>query len=204
MTRSLQRKNSNSVFFNTIETISSTFFPNVEFDELGRLPPKVGCVLTSSLPLQMSIFFSGIFFPVWLISTYTIFYYKFWRLTTAYRYVVALVYVAVPPLEFVRLRLGYSGNIRERVPELAGSWLVVALLLLPLLLFLLLVPGCKLTAMEYPLHCFYLIILIVHIIAGHIAITRMAKYQTKIYHLQTNAQKTSMNSSRSVAKKKLK
>ncbi|KAF2368607.1 hypothetical protein FHG87_000616 [Trinorchestia longiramus] len=186
MPKNTSRKNS-SMFFNTVETLSSTIFPNVEFDELGRIPPKVGCVLTSSLPLQMSIFFSGLFFPVWLCGTYTIFYYKYWKLSSIYRYIVALICIAIPPLEFVRLRLGYSGNIRERVPELAGSWLVVLLLLLPLVLFLLFAPGCRLAAMEYPLHGLYLILLLVHIVTGHIAITRMAKYQTKIYQLHKNA-----------------
>ena len=77
---------------------------------------------------------------------------KYHLLNYLYKFVLVTILVAVIIIEVVRLYLGYLGNLTEKVPELAGFWLLTILLQLPLqgfLLFntdLILVPIGKCTA----------------------------------------------------------
>ena len=63
---------------------------------------------------------------------------KYHLLNYLYKFVLVTVIVAVIIIELVRLYLGYLGNLTEKVPELAGFWLLTILLQLPLQGFLLL------------------------------------------------------------------
>lgn len=71
---------------------------------------------------------------------------KFSLLNYLYKFVLVTILVAVmiievssspssprsPSSQVVRLYLGYLGNLGERVPELAGFWLLTILLQLPM------------------------------------------------------------------------
>ena len=63
---------------------------------------------------------------------------KYHLLNYLYKFVLVTILVAVIIIELVRLYLGYLGNLTEKVPELAGFWLLTILLQLPLQGFLLL------------------------------------------------------------------
>ena len=58
-------------------------------------------------------------------------------LSQIYKFVLVVVYIVMACIETTRLYLGYSGNLQEKVPELAGFWLVTLLMQLPLTCFLL-------------------------------------------------------------------
>ena len=62
---------------------------------------------------------------------------KYHLLNYLYKFVLVTILVAVIIIEVVRLYLGYLGNLTEKVPELAGFWLLTILLQLPLQGFLL-------------------------------------------------------------------
>ena len=62
---------------------------------------------------------------------------KYHLLNYLYKFVLVTILVAIIIIEVVRLYLGYLGNLTEKVPELAGFWLLTILLQLPLQGFLL-------------------------------------------------------------------
>ena len=79
-----------------------------------------------------------VYFPFWLSVTIMVITLKYHLLNYLYKFVLVTILVAVIIIELVRLYLGYLGNLTEKVPELAGFWLLTILLQLPLQGFLLL------------------------------------------------------------------
>ena len=84
------------------------------------------------------LYFNVVYFPFWLIVTIMVITIKYHLLNYLYKFVLVTILVAVIIIELVRLYLGYLGNLTEKVPELAGFWLLTILLQLPLQGFLLL------------------------------------------------------------------
>ena len=85
----------------------------------------------------MVLYLNVIYFPCWLGVTIMVTSVKFHLLNYLYKFVLVTILVAVIIIEVVRLYLGYLGNLTEKVPELAGFWLLTILLQLPLQGFLL-------------------------------------------------------------------
>ncbi|XP_032814063.1 transmembrane protein 17 [Petromyzon marinus] len=101
-------------------------------------PERAGTVVVSSLPLQMSLYFSAFYYPCWVTSEAVMLATKYPYLATHYAVVLTTVLVFMAVIEMSRLYLGYAGNLGEKVPELAGFWLLSLLLQTPLLLLQLL------------------------------------------------------------------
>merc|ERR1711953_290234 len=93
--------------------------------------------VVSSLALQLVLYFNVVYFPFWLSVTIMVITIKYHLLNYLYKFVLVTILVAVIIIELVRLYLGYLGNLGERVPELAGFWLLTILLQLPMQAFLL-------------------------------------------------------------------
>ncbi|KAM4636680.1 transmembrane protein 17 [Discoglossus pictus] len=108
--------------------------------------------LVSSLPLQMSLYFNTFYFPFWWISDVIMLQLKYPLLPDYYKFILVTLLILMSLIEVIRLYLGYSGNLQEKVPELAGFWLLSLLLQLPLLLFLLFDPGLQLLPLEMAVH----------------------------------------------------
>ena len=81
---------------------------------------------------------------------------KYHLLNYLYKFVLVTILVAVIIIELVRLYLGYLGNLTEKVPELAGFWLLTILLQLPLQGFLLLNTDLILVPLGNSIHYIYL------------------------------------------------
>ena len=86
-------------------------------------------------------------------------------------------------IEVTRLYLGYLGNLTEKVPELAGFWLLTVLLQFPMQGFLLLNEDLVILPMERATNFIMMIIIIVELIVGFIALRRITKHQAKKFHL---------------------
>ncbi|XP_042209811.1 transmembrane protein 17-like [Homarus americanus] len=173
--------NARRLVSNTVETLTGKFFPGVSFSQLGD--SSFGNEVVSSLPLQMVIYFSALFFPCWFITSLVMMILKFQHMSNVYQFVLVAIYVAVPLIEVIRLYIGHVGNLEEKVPELAGSWLLSLLLQLPLLLFLVLVPGTWPLPMDYAINCIFLFFVILHLIFGYRAIKITAAHQARLYHM---------------------
>ncbi|XP_054893939.1 transmembrane protein 17B isoform X1 [Poeciliopsis prolifica] len=89
----------------------------------------------SSLQLQMSLYFNMWFFPCWWVSESVMLHLKYPALPEYYKFILVTVLLLMTLIEAIRLYLGYAGNLQEKVPELAGFWLLTILLQLPLILF---------------------------------------------------------------------
>ncbi|KAG7467963.1 hypothetical protein MATL_G00137800 [Megalops atlanticus] len=91
--------------------------------------------VVSSLPLQMSLFFNLCFFPLWWVCEVVMLHLKYPVLPDYYKFILITVLIIMTLIEAIRLYLGYAGNLQEKVPELAGFWLLSLLLQFPLVLF---------------------------------------------------------------------
>ncbi|XP_075698383.1 transmembrane protein 17A-like [Rhinoderma darwinii] len=129
------------------------------FSDVRRTVPKKSDVsesseidIVSSLPLQMSLYFNTFYFPVWWICDVLTLQLKYVLLPDHYKFILVTLLILMSVIEVIRLFLGYSGNLQEKVPELAGFWLLSILLQLPLLLFLLCDPGVEPLPLERASH----------------------------------------------------
>lgn len=98
------------------------------------LPPwQLGNEVLSNLPLQMALYFHLCYFPVWLVTQCAL--HELPVLGGKARLALYLILFLVEPL---RLYLGYSGNLLERVSTLFAFWVLTLLFELPILGYLLL------------------------------------------------------------------
>ena len=132
--------------YTTLVSVSETMFPGISVttglggrgaNTMETAAIKLGNQLMSNLPLQVLLYLNVIYFPCWLSVILMVVSVKFHLLNYLYKFVLVTILVAVIVIEIVRLYLGYLGNLTEKVPELAGFWLLTILLQLPLQGFLL-------------------------------------------------------------------
>ncbi|XP_038249536.2 transmembrane protein 17 isoform X2 [Dermochelys coriacea] len=129
--------------------------------------------IVSSLPLQMSLYFNLYFFPFWWVSSVVMLQLKYPVLPDYYKFILVTAIVLVSLIEAIRLYLGYMGNLQEKVPELAGFWLLSLLLQLPIILFLLFNDGLKIQPLERAVHIIFALFLTFQVIAAFLALKRM-------------------------------
>ncbi|NWI88796.1 TMM17 protein, partial [Pitta sordida] len=127
----------------------------------------------SSLPLQMSLYFNIYFFPFWWLSTVVILYLKYPVLSDYYKFILVTIMILTSLIEIIRLYLGYMGNLQEKVPELAGFWLLSLLLQLPIILFLIFNEGLKIQPLERAVHIVFAFFLAFQVIAAFVTLKRM-------------------------------
>ncbi|XP_032041055.1 transmembrane protein 17 [Aythya fuligula] len=129
--------------------------------------------IVSSLPLQMSLYFNVYFFPFWWLSSVVMLQLKYAVLSDYYKFILVTVMILASLIEIIRLYLGYIGNLQEKVPELAGFWLLTLLLQLPIILFLLCNEGLKILPLERSVNIIFALFLIFQVIAASATLKRM-------------------------------
>ncbi|XP_061478271.1 transmembrane protein 17 [Rhineura floridana] len=139
--------------------------------------------IVSSLPLQMSLYFNLCFFPFWWVSSVVMLQLKYPVLPDYYKFILVTVIILTSLIEIIRLYLGYMGNLQEKVPELAGFWLLSLLLQLPLILFLLLNEGLKIQPLERAVNIIFVVFLVFQVIAAFIALRKMVNQLATRFHL---------------------
>ncbi|XP_034243312.1 transmembrane protein 17-like [Thrips palmi] len=144
---------------------------------------SLGHEITSCLPLQMSLYFNVIFFPFWIATTLTMLSFKYEYLSTIYKFILILILVCLIIIECVRLYLGYLGNLSEKVPELAGFWVLSIVLQLPLHLLLLFSPPLWPLPAETAVEIVMLVLLLTQLGSGFFALRKSALHQARRYHL---------------------
>ncbi|XP_005102655.1 transmembrane protein 17B [Aplysia californica] len=172
-------------FRRTMTSVTDLLFPvSKTKDQQKQQIIRKSHEYVTNLPLQMALYFNCFFFPLWLIGSLVILELKWEYLDDLYRIVLAAVYIVYFIIEIVRLYLGYLGNLMERVPELAGSWLLTLLLSTPLILLLNINDSAILLPMERALHLIMGIFVLFEVVIGYFAIRAMVNYQVTKYHLQ--------------------
>ncbi|XP_069772769.1 transmembrane protein 17-like [Narcine bancroftii] len=142
-----------------------------------------GRTLVSSLPLQMSLYFNTFFFPFWWVCQVVMLETKYHMLSTYYRIILSALIVVMTLVEAARLALGYMGNLQEKVPALAGSWLLTLLLQLPMVLFGLCNPQLRVLPLEWGLGLVYLTLLLTQLWLSLLALRRLASQLELSFHL---------------------
>ncbi|KAM7415740.1 hypothetical protein PAMA_018007 [Pampus argenteus] len=87
-------------------------------------------------------------------------------------------------IEVVRLYLGYIGNLKEKVPELAAFWILSFMFQLPVLLFFLTDEGIIILPLERVVHSLYFLFLLGQILASFLALRTMTRKLTLLFHLR--------------------
>ncbi|XP_014820279.1 PREDICTED: transmembrane protein 17-like [Calidris pugnax] len=129
--------------------------------------------ILSSLPLQMSLYFNVYFFPFWWLSAVVMLHVKYPVLSDYYKFILVTIMILTSLIEIIRLYLGYMGNLQEKVPELAGFWLLTLLLQLPIILFLLFNEGLIILPLERAVHIVFALFLMFQVVAAFVTLKRM-------------------------------
>lgn len=140
--------------------------------------------MSSNLALQMSLYFNTYFFPLWWVGAIMMIHMKYSFLPDYYKFIVITIIVLVTLIEAIRLYLGYMGNLQEKVPELAGFWLLSLLLQLPLILFLLLNESLTNLPLEKAMHIIFTIFLTFQVISAFYTLKKMVNQLAARFHLQ--------------------
>ncbi|XP_075220693.1 transmembrane protein 17-like [Lycorma delicatula] len=169
----------------TVTNVSEHLFPGISYYN----PPvddyfiKLGNEIVSNLPLQMSLYFNVIFFPIWVIVTLLMLQIKFSCLSMLYQIIILVVVFVVIFIEAIRLYLGYVGNLLEKIPELAGFWILSVLLQAPLQLFLLLNGSLHSSVLEKVVQTIMALFLIVQLFTGYKALQDAARHSAEQFHI---------------------
>ncbi|CAI9715150.1 Hypothetical predicted protein [Octopus vulgaris] len=169
----------------TVSTMTDFLFP-VSRESIKKNQHNVlrsGHEYVTSLPFQMELYFNVWFFPFWLVSAIAALAFKFSKLSIVYKILLVAAYVMFGIIEIIRLYLGYIGNLMERVPELAGSWLLTLLMQFPLIIFLLFNEGQKFP-LEIAVHIVMFGFVLTEMFSGYFAIRTMINYQMTQFHLR--------------------
>ncbi|XP_061585845.1 transmembrane protein 17A [Cololabis saira] len=140
--------------------------------------------LVSHLPLQMLLYFNMFYFPCWWFSSVFMLEVKFHHLAGYYQALLITGLVLVTLIEVIRLYLGYIGNLKEKVPELAAFWLLSFMFQLPVLLFFVTDEGIIILPLERAVHSLYLLFLLAQILASFLALRTMTRKLTLLFHLR--------------------
>ncbi|XP_029916052.1 transmembrane protein 17A [Myripristis murdjan] len=140
--------------------------------------------LVSHLPLQMLLYFNMFYFPCWWFSAVFMLELKFYYLAGYYQALLVAGMILLTIIEVARLYLGYIGNLREKVPELAAFWLLSFMFQLPVLLFFLTDEGIIILPLERAVHSLYLLFLLAQILAAFLALRTMTRKLILLFHLR--------------------
>ncbi|XP_023118177.1 transmembrane protein 17B [Amphiprion ocellaris] len=138
----------------------------------------------SSLQLQMSLYFNMWFFPLWWISETVMLQLKYPALPDYYKFILVTVLLLMTLIEGIRLYLGYTGNLQEKVPELAGFWLLSILLQFPLILFQLFNEAILIQPLERGVHIVLAIFILTQALSGFVALRDMVRHTESQFHLR--------------------
>ncbi|KAM9754549.1 transmembrane protein 17B [Menidia menidia] len=138
----------------------------------------------SSLQLQMSLYFNMWFFPLWWISETVMLHLKYPALPDYYKFILVTVLLLMTLIEAIRLYLGYAGNLQEKVPELAGFWLLSILLQFPLILFQLFNEAILIQPLERGVHIVLAIFIVTQALSGFVALRDMVRHTQSQFHLR--------------------
>ncbi|XP_067911659.1 transmembrane protein 17-like isoform X2 [Heterodontus francisci] len=140
--------------------------------------------MVSSLPLQMALYFNVFFFPFWWLSEVAMLELKYSMLPGYYQWLLFAAVIILTLIECVRLSLGYTGNLQEKLPELAGLWLLSFTIQLPIILFLLTDKSIIILPLEQAVHILYFTFLVFELVAAFQALRKMTNQLATRFYLQ--------------------
>ncbi|KAM9446537.1 transmembrane protein 17A [Clarias gariepinus] len=164
---------------------SSAIFINNRTRDCGYgVNDQVSSKVSSHLPLQMLLYFNMFFFPFWWLSEIVMLDLKFTLLAGYYQWLMVGGMVIISALEALRLYLGYVGNLKEKVPELAAFLLISLAFQMPILLFFLTDEGLIILPLERAVHSLYLAFLLGEVMSSFASLKVMTRKLALQFHLR--------------------
>ncbi|CAH3110762.1 unnamed protein product [Porites lobata] len=165
-------------------TVTETVFPNSRSLRNIQRRHITRNEIVSNLALQMSLYFNVYFSPFWYTTCIVMLVAKYSKLDSVYKFITIVIYITMAILEIARLYLGYAGNLQEKVPELAGFWIITLVLQLPLTLMLLLNESMLIMPMERAVNIIMTLFVLFETIQGYRVLRIMIGHQISKFHVQ--------------------
>ncbi|KAB0795444.1 hypothetical protein PPYR_12283 [Photinus pyralis] len=165
----------------TVTQVSEKVFPGIshKISDNDNIENEV----MSNLPLQMALYFNVVFAPVWFVIIVIFLKENFDCYSELYKFLSVTVIVSILIAEVLRLYLGYEGNLRDKIPELAGFWMLSVLLQFPLQSLLLFNPYFNLYVVEVFVQSVMLLLLSAQLFFGYRALKFTALTQAAYFKL---------------------
>ncbi|XP_050305261.1 transmembrane protein 17-like isoform X2 [Anthonomus grandis grandis] len=129
----------------------------------------------------MAAYFNVTFMPIWVIVLIWFIIEKYSNFGNLVQVIIVTVTTTIVTVEATRLYLIYEGNLKDKIPELAGFWMLSVFLQLPLQGLLLLNPYFQLGVLETICQAVMFILLILQIIFGYVALKFTASQQARFF-----------------------
>lgn len=189
-----------------LNRLATSLFASKDFNDekrqtyLHSKQARIEIDYSSSLPLQMLLYFNVCFFPCWLLSlTFVL---PVLALSSGTNHTILMVFAFAfkAIIEFIRLYLGYTGNLSERMPELTAFCLLTIIFQIPLSIFLLIYQliasmGVQLS-LVFAVEIIYIAFLTLEAIFGIYAVRIMVTAQTSRFHYRQFEEVISANDHR--------
>ncbi|CAG9863601.1 unnamed protein product [Phyllotreta striolata] len=171
-----------------VANLAQNVFPGlpVEVDPIERR-------VLSNLPLQMALYFNVVFIPVWIVMILLFLDKNYSSYDELYKYITVTVICTIFFLELLRLYLGYEGNLKDKIPELASFWMLSILLQFPLQGFLLFNPYFDMYILEITVQSVMFSMLCIQLISGYVSLKFIATKQTEMYRLKKSRENNTEN-----------
>ncbi|XP_055939365.1 transmembrane protein 17-like [Argiope bruennichi] len=163
--------------------VSEVVFPGIKISYKHKFTRKSEEVL-SSLPLQMCLYFNANYSPLWILIRTGCLVYKFSDLSQLYQILLTTVIVVMVIVEVSRLYLGYVGNLTEKVPELAGFWLLTLFLQFPLQCLCTFSTDFIILPWERLTDAIMMLFLVLEIFIGYFTVKTITNHQALKFKLQ--------------------
>ncbi|XP_063705740.1 transmembrane protein 17-like [Culicoides brevitarsis] len=138
-----------------------------------------------SLSLQILLFLNVYCAPMWFIAAILSLYYEFDYLSTIHKTLSILSLLLITPIECLRLYLGYSGNLKDKIPDFAGFWILSTFLQFPMQLYLSIsAPQIQKFLLAWCMEVITTALLALEIVIAFFAIKGRSKERAEQFHLQ--------------------
>uniref|UniRef100_A0A8R1Y888 Uncharacterized protein n=1 Tax=Onchocerca volvulus TaxID=6282 RepID=A0A8R1Y888_ONCVO len=102
---------------------------------MKRFGQKAEVEVLSSLPLQIALHYNVCLAPFWAIGLIISLIIKMHYLSTTNVIIFSTLLFTTIIIEFIRLFLGYYGNLGEKISALSGFWVTSVILQMPIAAF---------------------------------------------------------------------
>ncbi|VDK80535.1 unnamed protein product [Litomosoides sigmodontis] len=141
-----------------------------------RFGARAEVEVLSSLPLQIALHYNVCLAPFWATGLVVGLISKMHYLSITHVVILSTLLFITIATEFVRLFLGYYGNLGEKISALSGFWIISIILQVPIASFAILNSNIPLP-LERILWLYHGIFLLIEIIAGFLVIRKISHYQ---------------------------
>eukprot|EP00128_Syssomonas_multiformis_P007155 Colp12_sorted_trinity150504_noHs@22961 len=150
-----------------LQRVTETVFPSARGLRVKSLAPRYYTEILSNVPLQMCLYFNVYFYPFWFIGITMMQAAKTNTGRDGNILLPIIILVTMSLIEPVRLYLGFDGNLREKVPSLAGFWLLSIIMQFPLNLYVMVAQEFTIAPFERTLQGILFALLVPQIILGY-------------------------------------